>query len=310
MQQRHLGLSGLRLSVLSLGTMTWGTTTEDDQCRDIALEYLAAGGTVIDTAASYGEGRSEEIIGELLTDVIPRDEVVLVSKAGISRRDGVRRVDCSRTALLNALDSSLRRLGVDHLDLWFAHTWDAQVPLEETLSALDDAVTSGRVRYAGVSNYAGWQSAKAAQLTHRPLVAAQVEYSLLQRSVEAEIIPAALDAGLGLMCWGPLGRGVLTGKYRGQVPADSRAASERWSDYVNPYLARKASRTTEAVATAAKGLDRSPLDLALSWLLQRPAVTSAVIGPRTVDQLRAALAAGLDPLPEQIVAVLDEVSAG
>ncbi|MBQ1442690.1 MAG: aldo/keto reductase [Renibacterium sp.] len=307
MQQRFLGHSGLRVSTLSLGTMTWGTGTDEDQCRDLLGSYVAAGGTVVDTAVSYGEGRSEAIIGELLGDVAPRADLVLVSKAGIERRDGKRMVDCSRRGLLAGLDASLARLGTDYLDLWLAHTWDPHVPLAETMSALDHAVQSGRVRYAGISNYAGWQLAKAALSSGSTLVAEQVEYSLLNRAAEAEVVPAAEDAGIGLMAWGPLGRGVLTGKYRGQIPADSRGAGEQAS-YVEPYLSGPGSRVAEALVTAAKGLDRAPLDVALSWLLDRPAMASAVIGPRTPAQLQSILSASLEPLPEQISAVLDEVS--
>lgn len=287
--------------------MTWGTGTDEDECRELLRSYLSAGGTVLDSAVSYGEGRSEAIIGELLGDLVARADVVLVSKAGIERRDGKRMVDCSRRGLLAGLDASLARLGTDHLDLWLAHIWDPHVPLEETLSALDQAVQSGRVRYAGVSNYAGWQLTKAALSSDHALVAQQVEYSLLNRTAENEVVPAAEDAGIGLMAWGPLGRGVLTGKYRGQIPADSRGANARAAD-VEPYLSGAASRVTEALVTAAKGLDRAPLDVALSWLLDRPAVATAVVGPRNPTQLQAILQAALDPLPEQISAVLDEVA--
>ncbi|ABY23779.1 oxidoreductase [Renibacterium salmoninarum ATCC 33209] len=308
MQQRFLGHSGLRVSTLSLGTMTWGTTTDEDQCRELAKDYFDAGGTVLDTAASYGEGRSEAIIGELLGDLVPRADVVLISKAGIERRDGKRMVDCSRRGLLAALDATLARLGTDHLDVWLAHTWDPNVPLAETLSALDHAVSSGRVRYAGVSNYAGWQLAKAALGVQQSLVAHQAEYSLLNRKVEAETMPAAEDAGVGLMSGGPLGRGVLTGKYRGQIPSDSRGASARAVE-IEAYLSGRSSRITEALVTAAKGLDRDPLDVALSWLLDRPMLATAVVGPRTPAQLKSILSASLLPLPEQIVNVLDEVSA-
>lgn len=308
MQQRFLGRSGLRVSALSLGAMSWGTTTDEHECRALLTEFLDAGGTVLDTAASYAEGRSEAIVGELLGDLVPREDVVLVSQAGVQRREDKHLVDCSRRALLADLDVSLARLGTDHLDLWLAHTWDPHVPLDETLSALDDAVASGRTRYAGVSNYAGWQLAKAAAIAKRPLVAHQLEYSLLNRTAEAELVPAAEDAGTGLLCWGPLGRGVLTAKYRGRTPTDSLAASEQGREYVEAYLSGRASQITEALGTAASGLGREPLDVALSWLLERPMVASAVIGPRSTAQLKQILTASLEPLPEQITAVLDEIS--
>ncbi|MCW1248752.1 aldo/keto reductase [Acaricomes phytoseiuli] len=308
MQQRFLGRSGLRVSVLSLGTATWGAGTEEADCRELLTSYVAAGGTVVDSAAGDADGRSEELLGALLDDVVPRDDLVLVSRAGVQYRNDREYVDCSRKALLADLDASLARLGTDYLDIWLPQHWDPMVPLEETLGVLDDAVASGRVRYAGVSNYAGWQLAKAAATAGRPIVAGQIEYSLLNRSAETELLPAAQDAGIGLMCWGPLGRGVLTAKYRGRIPADSRAASELWQDYVEPYLSGPASQVTEALSTAAKGLDREPFDVALSWLLNRSMVSCAIIGPRTPGQLTQLLAASLAPLPEQISSVLDEVS--
>ncbi|WP_125611967.1 aldo/keto reductase [Specibacter cremeus] len=308
MQQRFVGTSGLRVSALALGTMTWGRVTDEDAARAQLEAFLAAGGTTVDTAAEYAEGSSEAILGAMVGDVVPRHELVLVSKAGVDRRRGRRMVDTSRRAMLASLDATLARLGTDHLDLWLAQLWDENVPLEETLSALELAVSTGRVRYAGVSNYSGWQLARAATLSDAPLVANQVEYSLLTRAAECEVVPAADHLGTGIMCWGPLGRGVLTGKYRGQIPADSRGASDAFADYVSPYLLGKPARITEAVVTAAKGLDRSPLDVALSWLLGRDGVCGAVVGPRTVEQLEQVLAATLDELPAQITDVLDEVS--
>lgn len=303
-----MGTSGLRVSALALGTMSWGKETDEHSARETLRAFVEAGGTTVDTAVSYVEGRSEAILGDLLGDVVPRSDVVIVSKAGVSHRHGKRMVDTSRRAMLSSLDATLARLGTDHLDLWLAHIWDENVPLEETLSALDLAVSSGRVRYAGVSNYCGWQLARAATLSETALVANQVEYSLLSRQIEAEVLPAAEHVGSGVICWGPLGRGVLTGKYRGQIPGDSRGASDEMSGYVQPYMAGRSSRITEAVVTAAKGLGREPLDVALSWLLDRELVAAAVVGPRNVEQLRQILSSSLDPLPEQIADVLNEVS--
>ncbi|ALO66984.1 aldo/keto reductase [Arthrobacter alpinus] len=308
MEQRFMGTSGLRVSALTLGTMTWGNETSTDTARAQMRDFVDAGGTTVDTAVSYVEGRSEAILGELLGDVVSRSDVVLISKAGVSHRNDKRMVDTSRRAMLAGLDASLARLGTDHLDLWLAHVWDANVPLEETLGALEYAVSSGRVRYAGVSNYNGWQLARAATLSETPLIANQVEYSLLAREAERELVPAAEHLGAGLLCWAPLGRGVLTGKYRGQIPSDSRGASTTMAGYVEKYLDGRPTRITEALITAAKGLGRTPLDVALSWLLEHHAVASAVIGPRTQEQLADILTSSLDPLPEQIVTVLNEVS--
>jgi aryl-alcohol dehydrogenase-like predicted oxidoreductase len=210
--------------------------------------------------------------------------------------------------MLSGLDASLARLGTDYVDLWFAQAWDPNVPLEETLSALEFAVRSGRARYAGVSNFNGWQTAKAAAVAGFPLIANQSEYSLLHRSPEAELIPAIEDAGLGLMAWGAVGRGVLSGKYRGHIPADSRAAHSRLAGYVEPYLEGAASSVVEAVAMAAKGLGRSALDVSLSWLLSQHGVATAIVGARTPVQLKEILDSTLAPLPPQIAQALEDVS--
>jgi aryl-alcohol dehydrogenase-like predicted oxidoreductase len=162
MHQRSLGATGLKVSRLGLGTMTWGRDTDEHEARDQLIAFAEAGGTLVDTAAGYGDGASEELIGTLIGDVVARDEVVLATKAGIHRRTGARVTDTSRGSLLTTLDASLRRLGVDHVDLWQVHVWTDETPVEETLSALDLAVTSGRASYVGVSNYTGWQTAQAA----------------------------------------------------------------------------------------------------------------------------------------------------
>lgn len=308
MQQRYVGNSGLRVSALSLGTMSWARETEEQDAATLLRSFVDAGGTLIDTAASYADGQAEAVLGGMLGDVVARSEVVISTKAGLTTTDGRRSVDTSRNGMLSGLDASLARLGTDYVDLWFAHAWDSNVPLEETLSALDHAVRSGRARYAGVSNFNGWQTAKAAAIAGFPLVANQSEYSLLQRSAEIELIPAIEDAGLGLMAWGPIGRGVLSGKYRGHIPGDSRAASQRLATYVEPYLEAPASSVVEAVAMAAKGLGRTPLDVSLSWLLSQQGVATAVVGPRTPVQLKEILDSAFAPLPPEIAQALEDVS--
>ncbi|MGO4432252.1 aldo/keto reductase [Paenarthrobacter sp. RAF9] len=309
MQQRYVGNSGFRVSSLSLGTMSWAQETDEQDAAEVLHAFVAAGGTVIDTAASYGQGRAEAMIGSMLGDVVARSEVVLSTKAGVSSTESRRSVDASRGAMLSALDASLARLGTDYVDIWFAHEWDHNVPLEETLSALELAQRTGRARYVGISNYNGWQTAKAAAIAGFTLVANQSEYSLVQRKAEDELIPAVEDAGLGIMAWAPLGRGVLSGKYRGQIPADSRAAQSRLAAYVEPYLEPRASRVVEAVAMAARGLGRSSLDVSLSWLLSRPGVATAVVGGRNAVQLKELLDAALTDLPAEISRALDDVSA-
>jgi len=315
MQQRSVGATGLRVSRLGLGTMTWGRDTDEHEARDQLVAFVEAGGTLVDSAAAYAEGRSEALLGSLLGDVVHRDEVVIATKAAISARDGRTHVDASRGSLLSALDGSLRRLGVDHVDLWQVHTWDPRTPLEETLTALDLAVTSGRASYVGISNYSGWQTAQAATwqaaLPGRVrLASTQVEYSLVNRGVEHEVLPAAQAMGLGVLPWSPLGRGVLTGKYRTGTPADSRAATSQFSRFVQPYLDdERTVAVVEAVCRAAEGLDLSPVQVALAWVRDRPGVTSPIVGARTAAQLRTALSVEDLTLPPEIVAALDDVSA-
>jgi len=187
MEQRVVGATGLSVSRLGLGTMTWGRDTDEHEARDQLIAFAEAGGTLIDTAAGYGDGASEELVGRLIRDVVSRDEVVLATKAGISRRSGHRETYASRGRLLSELDASLRRLAVDHVDLWQVHTWVDGVPVEETLTALDLAVTSGRASYVGISNYTGWQTAQAATWQRAVpgrtvLASTQMEYSMLNRS--------------------------------------------------------------------------------------------------------------------------------
>jgi aryl-alcohol dehydrogenase-like predicted oxidoreductase len=314
MQQRSLGATGLKVSRLGLGTMTWGRDTDEHEARDQLIAFAEAGGTLVDTAAGYGDGASEELIGTLIGDVVARDEVVLATKAGISRRTGERVTNTSRGNLLTTLDASLKRLGVDHVDLWQVHVWTDDTPVEETLSALDLAVTSGRASYVGISNYTGWQTAQAATWQRAvpgrvPLASTQVEYSLLNRQVEHEVVPAAQALGLGVLPWSPLGRGVLTGKYRTGTPSDSRAATEHFARFVGAYLDERGRGIVEAVARAADGLGWSPLDVSLVWVRDRPGVSAPIVGARTAAQLDGALGIEDLTLPPEIVAALDDVSA-
>nr|WP_269205392.1 aldo/keto reductase [Motilibacter aurantiacus] len=303
----------MRVSRLGLGTMTWGRDTDEHEAADQLRAFVDAGGTLVDTAPSYAEGASEQILGGLLAQVADRDRLVLATKGGIGRRNGRGYVDTSRRGLLAQLDTSLQRLGVAHVDLWQVHVWSADVPLEETLAALDHAVVSGRARYVGVSNYAGWQLARAVTLQealHRtPLVSNQVEYSLLARAAEAEALPAARALGVGLLSWSPLGRGVLTGKYRSGVPGDSRGASAHFGPFVEHYFDRRSRSIVDAVVTAADGLGVSPVEVALSWARDRPGVAAAVVGARTAAQLRGSLSAEDVVLPDAIRDALDDVSA-
>jgi len=313
MDQRHVGRTGLQVSRLGLGTMTWGRDTDEHEAREQLLSFVDAGGTFVDTAAGYADGDSESLLGSLLGDVVARDDLVIATKAGISRRTGERVTDTSRGTLLPTLDASLKRLGVDHVDLWQVHVWTDQTPVEETLAALDTAVSSGRAAYVGVSNYSGWQTAQAATWQRAvpgrtPLASNQVEYSLLNRSIEAEVLPACAALGLGVLPWSPLGRGVLTGKYRSGTPSDSRGASPMFSSFVGTYLDDRSNRIVESVVRAAEGLDWSPLEVALVWVRDRPGVTAPIIGARTAAQLKGALAVEELTLPAELVEALDDVS--
>jgi aryl-alcohol dehydrogenase-like predicted oxidoreductase len=314
MELRHLGRTGLRVSRLGLGTLTWGRDTEEHDAADQLKAFWEAGGTLVDTADVYADGGAEYLLGQLMEGLVPRRDLQIATKAG-SVPDPDRRFDCSRGHLLSALDGSLARLGTDYVDLWQVHAFDPGTPIEETLQALDIAVSSGRARYVGVSNFSGWQLSKAAtwQLAspgvHTRLASTQMEYSLLQRGIEREVLPAALDLGLGILPSSPLGRGVLTGKYRHTTPADSRGASEQLAAFVAPYLDEEASRIVEAVSTAADGLATTPLHVALAWVRDRPGVTAPIVGARNAQQLRAALSVEALSLPEEICQALDDVSA-
>ena len=314
MEKRILGNSGLRVSRLGLGTMTWGRDTDEHEAADQLKTFLDAGGNLIDTAAMYGDGDSERVIGGFIGTLAKREDLVIATKAGISFNSGERSVNNSRTNLLNDLDKSLSRLGVEYIDLWQIHTWDPMVPLEESLSAIDQAVTSGRVRYVGVSNFSGWQLARAATLQNpifgkAPIVSTQVEYSLLNRGIEAEVIPASIEMNVGVLAWSPIGRGVLTGKYRNGSPSDSRGASPHISGFIAPYLDERSRKIVDAVCVASEGLGYSPLEVALSWVREGYGVTSAIVGARTAAQLRGILTVEEISLPEQVRAALDEISA-
>jgi aryl-alcohol dehydrogenase-like predicted oxidoreductase len=314
MKHRYVGATGLKVSRLGLGTLTWGSDTADHEAEDQLRAFVDAGGTLIDTAAGYGGGASESILGRLLQEVVPRDDVVIATKAGITRPRGERVVDVSRGAMLRNLDESLIRLGTDYVDLWQVHTWSDHVPLEETLTALDYAVSSGRARYVGVSNYAGWQTAQAAtyqaSVPGRARIAStQVEYSLLERGVEREVAPAAEALGLGILAWSPLGRGVLSGKYRSGIPADSRGASPTFERYVGVHLNPRAAQIVEAVCKAAEGLELSPVEVALAWVRDQPGVSAALLGARTAGQLAGLLTVEDVTLQDEIADALDDVSA-
>ncbi|MDR1808381.1 MAG: aldo/keto reductase [Propionibacteriaceae bacterium] len=312
MRTRAVGATDLQVSRVGLGTMAWAQAPASTAVA-LLKRFWEAGGSLVDTAAAYGGGEVEDLLGRALGSLVPRDELVIATKSGFVQRDGRRVVDTSAKTLLDDLAGSLRRLGTDHVDLWQVHAW-GQAPLEETLEAVDRAVASGQARYAGVSNYIGWQLAYAATWQRArgqtPLASVQVEYSLLARRAEIELLPCCAALGLGFFPWSSLGRGVLTGQYREGVPAGSRAASDAMAWFVEPYLDESSRGVVEGVARAASGLGLTPAQVALLWVRDAPGVTAPLVGPRTVEQLDELLQAEALDLPREIVEALDDVSGG
>jgi aryl-alcohol dehydrogenase-like predicted oxidoreductase len=319
MRHRTLGGTGTVVSALCLGTMTFGAET--DQAGSFAQldRFVDAGGTFIDTADVYSAGVSEEIVGRWLADRPGmRDRVVLATKGRFPMGPGPNDAGLSRVHLTRALDASLRRLGVEAVDLYQAHAWDPLTPLEETLRFFDDAVRAGKIRYAGVSNFTGWQLQKAVLLTRHlslaPIVTLQPQYNLLVREIEFEIAPVCENEGVGILPWSPLGGGWLTGKYqRDTPPSGATRLGEDPERGVEAYAGRNAQERTwrviDAVRQVADERGVSMSAVALAWLADRPAVTSVILGARTTDQLDDNLtAADLRLDPEQ-TRLLDEASA-
>ncbi|HEV3134089.1 MAG TPA: aldo/keto reductase [Acidimicrobiia bacterium] len=310
MEYRQLGRSGLRISPLTMGTMTFGgrgqfasvgATDVDGARRQIELA-VDAGVNLIDTADVYSGGAAEEIVGQALGS--RRDEVLLATKARFPMGKGPNDAGLSRHHLIRACEASLRRLQTDHIDLYQVHEWDGETPLEETLEALDHLVRSGKVRYVGCSNFAGWQVMKALGIAERAglprFVSQQIYLSLQERSAEYEIVPSAIDQGLGLLVWSPLAGGLLSGKYRRgeNAPPGSRHATD-W-DEPPIYDEDKLYDTIEVLVEVAEGRGTSPAQVALAWLLGRPGITSVIIGARTDEQLAENLgAAGLSLSAEE-----------
>ncbi len=293
--------------------MTWGRDTDTHEAADQCRAYIEAGGNFLDTSSTYGDGDSERVIGGLIGTLFQRDEVAIATKAGATFPNGVKTINNSRQALITELDRSLSRLQTDYVDLWQIHSWDFETPLDDTLSALDYAYSSGKARYVGICNFSGWQTARAFTLQESnsakaPITSIQIEYSLLNRSIEEEIIPCADEMDIGILAWAPLGRGVLTGKYRKGIPIDSRAAAPHFVKHVEPYLDERSSRIVEAVCAAAEGLGFSPLEVALAWVRDTPGITSSIIGARTGAQLRGALKSEEITLPDVVRQALDEIS--
>ncbi|MFP5253590.1 MAG: aldo/keto reductase [Actinomycetes bacterium] len=319
MDYRTLGRTGCAVSTLALGTMTFGAETDEQDSRTQLDRFVEAGGTLVDTADVYGAGVSEEIIGRWLADR-PRDvtdRVVLATKGRFAMGPGPNDVGLSRRHLARALEDSLRRLGVECVDLYQVHAYDPLTPLEETLRFLDDAVRSGKIHYVGLSNYTGWQIQRAVDLAERHgfavPVTVQPQYNLLVRETEWEIAAAAEANGLGLLPWSPLGGGWLTGKYRrDERPAGATRLGEDPDRGVEAYDRRSPQQRTwdvvEAVQAVTQEVGSSMARVALAWLRERPAVTSVILGARTVEQLEDNLGAADLRLTTEQVHRLDTAS--
>lgn len=301
MQHRTLGHSGTVVTNYALGTMTFGAEASEETSHAILDSYFEAGGNFIDTADVYSRGVSEEIIGRwLAARPALRDTAVIATKGRFPMGTAPNDVGTSRRHLTRALDDSLRRLGVEQIDLYQMHAWDPITPLQETLRFLEDAVSRGKIAYYGFSNFLGWQLTKAVHGARsqgwNPPVSLQPQYSLLVREIEFEIVPAALDAGIGLLPWSPLGGGWLSGKYkRDQPPSGATRLGENPKRGMEAWEARNGNPQTwtviDAVEDIATAHGVSPSQVALAWLADRPAVTSVILGARTTEQLADNLAA-------------------
>ena len=319
MEYRTLGRSGTVVSTLALGTMTFGSESDEAVSHAQLDRFVEAGGSLVDTADVYSATESESIIGRWLAarpaDVT--DRVVLATKGRFATGVGTNDLGTSRRHLHRALDASLTRLGVDHIDLYQLHAWDPVTPLDETLRFLDDAVSAGKIGYGGLSNFTGWQLQKACDLIDRrgwaPLVTLQPQYSLLVREIEWEIVLAAQENGLGLLPWSPLGGGWLSGKYvRDSTPTGQTRLGEDPGRGMEAYARRGSIERTWDVVDAVRAIaeDRgvSMAQVALAWVADRPAVSSVILGARTVEQLEDNLAAAGLHLDEKETERLDQVS--
>ena len=324
MKLRRMGNTGLQVSELCLGAMDFGMPdwgTDEKESLKVINAYLDAGGNFIDTADVYGGGISEQICAKALKD--RRERIILATKGHfpVTRRFGEPPVHenalgSSRRHLTLALDDSLRRLQTDYVDLYQVHCWDRGTPLEETLSTLDTFVKSGKVRYVGLSNYTAWQIAEARQLCIRfhwePFVTAQMQYSLIFRDVERDVIPVCARYGIGLLPWSPLGGGVLSGKYSRDLtgPKNSRFGEEvkHGDEWRDRFVNERNLQIADVVKEVAAEHDTTPVAVAIAWLLGRPTVSSVIIGPKSVAQLKDNLAGADLALTDEQLHKLNESS--
>jgi len=320
MEYRQLGASGLRVPALSFGTGTfggqgplfsaWGQSDETEARRLIDI-CLDAGVTLFDTADVYSGGASEEILGAAIRG--RRDAVLISTKTGLPMGNGPQEWGVSRPRLIRAVEDALRRLGTDHIDLLQLHAFDASTPVEELIGTLDQLIAAGKVRYAGVSNYPGWQLMKAQAVADRlgkpRLIAHQVYYSLIGRAYEADLMPLAAEQGVGALVWSPLGWGRLTGKIGRDRPIAARSRLHDTEQFAPPVEADYLYRVIDALEAVSAETGKTVPQIAINWLLRRPTVSSVIIGARNEEQLRQNLGAVGWTLSDEQIAALDAASA-
>ena len=314
-----LGRSGLRVSPMCLGTMTFGRERDwgsgEDVSREILDRYLEAGGNFVDTADMYSDGASETLLGKFLRDSGRRDRVVLATKYTFNASKGDPNAGGNgRKNLLRALEGSLRRLQTDYVDLYWVHAWDTLTPAEEVMATLDAAVKQGKVRHVGLSDVPGWYLARAQTIAQwrgfEPVCALQLEYSLVERSIEREHVPAAQNLGMAICPWSPLGGGFLSGKYTPEGAGTGRLAAMRGG--ANPVFQKFTERNWKILGVlreVASVLGRSPAEVALAWAARRPGVVSTIVGARSLEQLETNLGALDVEIPAESARRLDEASA-
>jgi aryl-alcohol dehydrogenase-like predicted oxidoreductase len=314
MEYRRLGRTGVVVSELCLGAMTFGRELDEMQTKEMIDRFIDAGGNFIDTADVYSRGTSEEFTGQAIKG--RRDDLVLATKVRFPMGSGVNDVGISRKHIMSACEASLRRLATDYIDLYQVHCWDEVTPLEETLSALSDLVRQGKVRYLGISNFTGWQVMKAKHVSEKygfeSFISLQPQYSLVERHIEYELVPVCLDQGLGILPWGPLGGGFLSGKYRkGQAPPEDSRIADATEDMEEAWDRRATERNWEIVqvlGSIAEETGRSYSQIALNWLLARPGVTAPILGARKMEQLEDNLGAAGWTLDDKQLQRLNEAS--
>lgn len=317
MEYRRLGNTGTMVSELCLGTMTFGRELDEEGSKGMLSRFFEAGGNFVDTADVYEGGVSEEIVGRALKAAgVRRDDVVLATKVRFPMGDGPNDVGLSRKHVISGCEASLRRLDVDHVDLYQVHAWDAATPLEETLSALTDLVRGGKVRYVGVSNFAAWQLVKALYVSElrgfERFVSLQPQYSLVERNIEVEVLPACREEGVGVLPWGPLGGGFLSGKYRrGEAPPEGSRIAGVPDEFEEAWRKRNVERnwrTVDAIGEISSETGKSYPQISLNWLLRQAGVTAPIIGARRMEQLEDNLGATGWELTEEQVRRLSEAS--